>query len=460
MKRSTKSTGILFAVLLVCWLPYMVMCFPGNIAYDTGTGISWYLNLDRSNPNNPWFQNLLMGFFYSLGSDENKNLLGIALYCILQTVLTAFLLSRFLVLIREKTRLKKLIYPVLAIYALIPAFPLYAFTMAKDSNFALAILFFEYLAAQALLEPEAFRASRIKVWLLCAIVILMGLLRNHAGWIPATVFLILALKHKKRRAAATAGAAFAGILFFSAVLPAWLGIPSAETKENLSMPLQTTAYYLRVHPDEITEDEAQVLHAVMPEEAWQSYQEDTADPLKAAATLDAETTGPFLRTWLGLWGKHPLTLLKGWYRSTYGYLLPWIQTTVKDHAIVGNRMRIDVLRTLRLNMWGNALEINARNADEFSLTIPGIHLFAKIGLYSWLLIALTATVIISGKKPFWLCLAPLLMVFIGCLLSPVNGYYRYAFPFILSLPPVFLLVFGGLKADRIHKGQTGQNEQK
>ena len=31
-----------------------------------------------------------------------------------------------------------------------------------------------------------------------------------------------------------------------------------------------------------------------------------------------------------------------------------------------------------------------------------------------------------------------LMVFIGCLLSPVNGYFRYAFPMVLCVPLLFV----------------------
>ena len=47
--------------------------------YDTGTSILWSLGIDRSNVNNPWFQNLLFGGVYRLGrllGDPNR---GVAL---------------------------------------------------------------------------------------------------------------------------------------------------------------------------------------------------------------------------------------------------------------------------------------------------------------------------------------------------------------------------------------------
>lgn len=446
MNDSRKRTAIYFAVILICWIPYIVLCFPGNIAYDTGTAIAWYKNLDRTNPNNPYFLNWLFGFFYSLGSWWNQNLRGIALYCFLQAFFTAFLLAKTLVLIQEKTRIQKPLYILLGIYALIPTFPLYAFTMAKDSILALVILLFEYLAIQAITEPEQFWGKRTNCVLLGASIVLMGLTRNFAGYLPAIAFLIYALCSRQKRIIITACATLTGVLFFSIALPGLLGIPGTETKEGLSVPLQTTAYYLQEHPEEMTEEEREAITQVMPTEEWlKRYNKDISDPLKEAAQLDGQTTGPFLRTWLKLWGKHPLTMIRGWYRGTDGYILPWIQTTVKDHAIVGNRMNIDILRALGLDQWRNPLEINARNADEWMLNLPIIGMISKIGLYSWILILLTVLILIRRQWKILLCLTPLLTIFFGCLGGPVNGYYRYAFPYIMSVPLLLMFITGGMK---------------
>ena len=70
--RSLGKARVIFGILLVCWMPWGVFCFPGNLPWDAGTSIAWFLNLDRSNVNNPWFQNLWMGLFFQAG-----NLLGL-----------------------------------------------------------------------------------------------------------------------------------------------------------------------------------------------------------------------------------------------------------------------------------------------------------------------------------------------------------------------------------------------
>lgn len=450
-----KQTWIIFAGLVCCWLPYIVLCFPGNIAYDSGTAIAWYTGLDRSNPNNPYFLNFLMGFFYSLGGEWNHYLLGIALYCLLQAFLTAYLLSRMLSWMQARIRAKKAVWILAAVYALVPAFPLYAFTMVKDSIFALAILFYEYLTLRALSDPDRFWESRWNCILYAAAIVLTGLARNYAGYLPAAAFLIYALHTRRGRIVITACSTAAGVLFFTLLLPRLLGIPAAESRETLSVPIQMTAGVIQEHPEDVSAEERETLTAVLPWEDWtQRYQPDLADPLKDAARLDRETTGPFLRTWAGMAWRHPGTALRAWTRMTDGYFLPWAQTKVKDHAVIGNRMNKDVLRALKLNRWGNPLTENARTVDEWFLNIPGVGWLAKIGLYSWLLIGLTVFVLIRVKGRYLLCLAPLLMVLAGCVFSPVNGYYRYAFPYILSVPPVLLLIAGNPECRRRGKGKA------
>ena len=39
---------IVLTILLIVWIPWAVLCFPGNILYDAGTSIAWFLNLNRN----------------------------------------------------------------------------------------------------------------------------------------------------------------------------------------------------------------------------------------------------------------------------------------------------------------------------------------------------------------------------------------------------------------------------
>ena len=126
-------------------------------------------------------------------------------------------------------------------------------------------------------------------------------------------------------------------------------------------------------------------------------------------------------------------MAEGFYKSTYIYVSPAEYCTVKLHVWIGYEIANH-----------GALGLSNTNPNSSTLKdyfngwrdTPVIHLFVKIGLYSILLGVCVLLIIVFKQGRYMLCAAPLLMVFIGCLLSPVNGYYRYAYPMIAGVPVV------------------------
>ena len=75
-----------------------------------------------------------------------------------------------------------------------------------------------------------------------------------------------------------------------------------------------------------------------------------------------------------------------------------------------------------------------RFMDSLNQT-PVLRLLTRIGLYAWVLIA--AFVHCVGRRKSyesWMLLLLPMTVLIGCCFSPVNGYYRYACPMIVTTP--------------------------
>ena len=434
-KKRKKYRAVIFILLIVCWMPYAVMTFPGNMAYDAGTGIAWYLDLDRSNPNNPYFQNYLMGLTYEAGRLLGNANMAVFAYCLVQMLLTALLLSRFAVRITERTGGKAAAaVPALALYCLLPAFPMYSFTFCKDSNFALAVLYLVYLSYEALEDPgEYFRRTGNIVRFSIA-VLLVSVLRNHTWVIASAAFAGVALfAARNRRVIAAAAATCLCAAFLSVGLPAAAGIEKTETKESLSLPLQTTAYYVLSHGDSVTEKEKETISRAVDYEALLLYDPWIADPIKDRASFSDDTAGAFLSVWTGMIGKQPGTMLTGFWNSVSNYIDPNGFQTVKPHIIAGYEIRKDYRETLGLRNENPMLD-TAREADRTALNLPVLGILAKTGIYSWLLAAVTALMLLCRRPRYLLCTVPLWMVFLGCLLSPVNGYYRYAYPLVLSTP--------------------------
>ena len=76
-----------------------------------------------------------------------------------------------------------------------------------------------------------------------------------------------------------------------------------------------------------------------------------------------------------------------------------------------------------LSHWGAVL----RNTSVLGV-------WMKPGIYTWLLIMITMYTLYKKRYQRLTALLPLWCVLLGCLCSPVNGYYRYMLPIIWTTP--------------------------
>ena len=439
-KKRFPPYSFFSVALFFLWLPYFVLCFPGNVSWDAGTSIMYVLNLETSKSalNNPYFQNWLFGGFAALGRLLGSIRSGIFLYCLLQYVLECIILGKIVFFLRNTWKVKwYFILFLMLLYGFLPVFPIFAVSMGKDSNWGLSLLFFVYYAFQIIDDPVGFFADRRKRICFSLTLIIIALLRNHAVFIALVGPWIFMLLRSNRKTGLYRVLVFptVGAILVSSVVPAVCGIPSPQNKEDLSFPLQTTAVYVLQYPDDITDEERAAIESVIPADAFQEYSPGFADPLKSRSRFTDGNTAPFLKAWLRLMIRHPSVLLKGLYRAASGYFDPFRLTGIKPHVQLGFYISSAAKEKLQLvDLEPTRLEI-VKKLDNRSLNTPVVGLFARIGLYSILL--LVSFVLSLRRREFLLCTVPLLLILAGCALSPVNGYYRYSYPYIVVVPFVF-----------------------
>ncbi len=432
-KKDPFTLWRIVLVFVICWLPYVIVTFPGNLAGDSGTGISDFLGYTHETPNNPWFQNMFMAGFYSFGKWLGNPDIGIFIYCILQTALYIAVLSLVISELGQRSRAAG--YMLLALYCLVPVFPLFAFQMGKDSNFALAIMVFVVYALREL-KDSGFWQDKRSAGMIMLMIVLMGLFRNSAGWVPGIAFLLYAVFAVRTKPVIKMSVAVLAVVVATAVLPGAFGVPKVETRENMSMPLQTMAYYATEHPYDMTDEDKAIISSVIDYDTMLSrYDRNIADNIKNKAKFNEKTTGPFLQLWFRKFLKHPLTMINGMWLSNAKYIIPDSYGKIKPHVVVGYWLS-DYFHE-KLGLYNRNPNLTAIGDYVISwLKAPVVDLFIKIGLYTILLIVLVILAFAMKMPRYLFCLSPLLMVLIGCLLSPVNGYYRYAFPMIASVPIV------------------------
>lgn len=432
------SWGGYFIILLLFWLPYYLMCFPGNLFFDTGTSILYNLGLDRSNVNNPFFQNFLMGTVYRLGKLLGDPKIGIGIYVYIQFFLYLVLLSYALF---KNVKNRRYIMITL-VYALVPAFPLYAVSMGKDTNFALCILLFSCLTLELIEDKEAFFQHKTKAIMLAVSIVLMGLFRNYAVYVPAISLLLYSLFSDKDRVLRVYSIVVCVIaVFISSLLPRMMGVPKPLLTESLSLPLQQIGYYYSQYKDELSDEETEELLSVFSTEILEGYNPSISDPIKSRLRLSNQQLHTIVSIWIRQFSRHPISYLKAAYYQTYAYYSPLAERgDIKNHAWIGFAVAEKVFEKTDLTPNTNEFLKLVREIENASLTIPILSMFTKIGIYTWMLIISIVRLFQKHQKKILLSFSPVIMVLIGCLLSPVNGYYRYAFPMILSVPILFVYV--------------------
>ena len=439
------------ALLLVCWLPWFVCLFPGTVSNDSISQLKELMGLTPMSNANPVFQTWLLGAFRQLGLWLGSADAGVALYCVTQAVLMAWLLGTLLDGLRRSEAPRWLFWTALAFYALCPIFPVFAFCVGKDTNFAMAVLFLSLMVKRVVDEPDRRGVARAAG--LCAAAVLCALLRNPGIFLALlTLALLLAwtLMRRERRAcgtwrlpalaAACVLAVYGGLHLM--VLPG-LNIAPMPESENYSLPLQQVA---RVAAgDGLTEEQAEAVAGVLPvEELKAAYNGELSDPVKALWREDAtpEQKRAFWRAWTEIVMDHPVTCLSATFHNTYGYLYPGYMSVIKPTLLIGDQSTrtasVKGLYDYTVNPLSERLEaFTDRLAQN-----PLYRLVVSPGLYGWIVL-MSAVWLLRGNRGRLLCAVPAAFTLAGCLLSAVNGYFRYAMPLYLCAPLLLGLMAEG-----------------
>ena len=459
--RAGLPTWGYLVLLLLCWLPYLLAVWPGTVSNDSITQLAEIVGRKPLSNGNPIFQTGLVWLAASVGQGLFHTAdAAVALYVCVQAVLMAWLFAYTLRRLTESRVPGWLLWLSTAFFALNPVFPVFAFCMGKDTTFAMAVLWFTLMVWRV--TESKWPPFRTVVGL-CLSAALVALLRNAGIALVGITLLALlgwAFAHGLRQwrapllALVTLIATVATLTLF--VLPQLAAEPMPET-ENWSVPLQQVARV--VASDTVTQEERAAIDAVMPiDEIQPAYNGELSDPVKALWRdgVTAEQKAGFWTVWVKLGLKHPATYLSATFHNSYGYLLPGYVSTTKPTFLLGKEGHtslVDGLFDFTVNPLAEPLKAILRDGFAYA----PFRLVTAPGLYGVLALFALAGVMACRKRALAISLLPALITLAGCLLSAVNGYYRYAMPLYFLAPVMLALVTQaartGLWKDRPRDGQ-------
>ena len=305
------------AVLLACWLPYLLAFYPGLFTYDISYQYLMYTTGSFST-HHPLLHTLLVGFFCDVGRALfGYPVKGVLLYTVLQMFLLALAMgSAVSFLYRRGTPLWFCIL-LLVLDAVLPFHTLLAISSTKDTLFAASVLYLMVVLLELLAEPTLLRKPG---WMLRFVLIqaAVGLMRNNGFICLAALLAVCAvgLIRYRRQALRLVALCLCGIALFAAcgaVLKAATHAKDGPFVETLNVPVQQLS---RVY--KMTEDEAKAeILQWLPEAA--NYAPSISDMVKNTATVTREQLAPFLRLWLEVGLRHPVVYLDAFGLLTKGF---------------------------------------------------------------------------------------------------------------------------------------------
>ena len=441
--------------LLLCWLPYAVMIWPGTVSNDSVTQLLQIFGLSPLSNGNPVLQTGLIWLCVNackpLGADA-----AIALYCATQTLFMALLMGYTLWRLSRMNAPRALLALAFAFYALCPVFPTFALCVGKDANFAMATLFLALMTLSALETPrEKPMSVKATVGLLVASVA-TAFLRNAGLYLALMMLALLLVRALARKSpqwkAPALCAGVVGCLWLTLhllVLPG-LGMDESPETEELSLPLQQVARVVVSQPEALDDAQRAAIDAVLPLEGIKSaYNGELSDRVKDLWRADAtaEQKKAFFSTWLSLVKSCPATCFSATFHNVFGYLCPgYLFTALKPTFLLGDEYGASGLEgrfDFTVNPRAERLEAKLKTLEQN----PIFRLWIAPGLYGCLaLFALTIALRNRGSGSA-LALLPALFTLLGCLLSAVNAYMRYAMPLYIAAPFALALAARALSED-------------
>ena len=467
--RVDKKTEIIknIGIIFLCWLPYIVLLFPGCFASDVQDEIAQIYNdpsycwtaksivlLDENvilNNHHPVVYTQVLRVVLKLGELIGSYEWAFEVYCIIQCLLITGIFSYALYIMKRENVRKKYINCTLAFFSLNPLFPIYGMTVVKDVVFS-ALFFLIIIMLYEIIISE--KSSLKRLFVLFFVSLAFMLMRNNGFYIflclIVGVFILVVVKKqdlKKLLITLITPCIIFQLLINNLIYP-MLNISQGSIRELLSIPFQQTARYIAEVPDDISESEELVISTVLCpnsdiQEIADAYNPEVADPVKNG--FNKNCTKEDLIQYIEVWGKqlmrHPTIYIQAFLNMNYRWFSYYGNTFTNSTYVTQDGLELGSI-VEGFTGAGGFSKVRQTLAEIIRTLekIPIGAILLKHATYTWIYLALFIYMIIKHK---WKCLIVSASVYINymiCFVGPV-GYSRYAFPMICCLPFIIFMVF-------------------
>lgn len=442
-----KRIFLIFAGLLIAWLPVLLSNNPGFYNYDIYGQIPQVMYPEVPyNTHHSLLSTLVMGGVITLGYRIFGTMeKAVFLHSCFQMILCAATFSYSLNFWYRRLKRKWLLGVGFGFYAFLPTIALFSISTTKDVVCSLALLVAFHLVYELYEDTEGFFRKKEKIASLSCSLIVGALYRKNVIY---AIFLYLVLcvffckKGKRKIISLFAGTILMTILL-SAGMENLLHAEKGSAVEALCVPLQQIArVYTEKGETAFDSEELQLLDQIMDREQWSQYDPFLADRIKNYVKSEElfQNKGNYLRLWLRKGWQYPGCYLGAFLDNTYQAWYPG--TSVVDDPD-GDIYYFDFegrnvleMQTIspRLTEFYRKISL-----EYYYQKIPVIRLLFAIGTYFWLAVILFFYGIRRRKAEIWNSWLLVLALCVTVFLGPISLVRYYLLLFYAAPAGIFIL---------------------
>ncbi len=436
----------LFALYLVCYIPYYLTFFPGNCGPDTWESLSMAEGLIPWTNHHPvLFTGAMMvirkltAFLPMTGS--------VAVFSFLQMVAVAGALSYLTArILKIRVHVLCKLFAV-GMFALHPFVGMYSIYLSKDVLFSVIMVLLSMKLYDVISEKGELLAKPAECAKLSVLFLLSSMLRNNGMYIAiimAVIFLFLYKKYRKQILILFACAIGLFQIWQGPVFKA-IGIEKQSFAEAASVPLQQIGYVLW-EGKTFSEEDMAFLEELMPvEKVKEVYEPGYTDPYKFDEAFNDEflndNVGKFLGVWWNGCKSHLGSYVKAYLMQTVGYWHYGETNSVCTQGCTENLLGVEQVDVIE-NITGISLEPVFEKLVLAGRKAPIICMLSSMAMQMCMVFLLMIQYVRRkcAKQAIWLI--PLVILW-GTIMvaTPAFCLLRYLFPVFLLWPFLFAEFF-------------------
>lgn len=319
-----------WGLIFVLWIPTFLALFPGAFVYDATDEYIEVISREFTT-HHPLIHVLLLGGMTHLGEYLGLGAnAGIAAYTIIQMLVVSMVFAYAIRILQKWGLSSRYCFTWIIIIGLFPVYPMYAVCSAKDTLFSSAFLMLTLLLMEFVRDRERFFDVRM-VYLVIAATLMM-LLRNNGVYallvaVPFIVICAIAAKVEHKTYIKLVLLIIISFVMYKGVnysLKLVTDASDTEHQEMLTVPIQQLARVYKYAPETFTQEEADTLHEILPENYLVTYNPVCSDILKSGFdnAAYAKDSAKYRQLWWKIFTRKPMIYINAWLVNSYGYWYP------------------------------------------------------------------------------------------------------------------------------------------